>query len=65
LGLDSPCWLCCGSQLLGAIKSWFEGQSLNLFSAPNVMAVIIFAGSSQNYLSVAPTSQGGFWSHGA
>jgi hypothetical protein len=19
-GLDPPCWLCCGSQLLGAIK---------------------------------------------
>jgi hypothetical protein len=26
-----PCWLCHGSQLLGAIKGWFEGQSLNFF----------------------------------
>jgi hypothetical protein len=28
-GLDLPCCLCCSSQLLGAIKGWFEGQSLN------------------------------------
>jgi hypothetical protein len=50
-------------QLLGAIKGWFEDQSLNFFSVPNVMAVIILARSSQNYPSVAPMSQGGFWSH--
>jgi hypothetical protein len=31
LGLDLPCWLCPGSQLLGAIKGWFECQSLNFF----------------------------------
>jgi hypothetical protein len=31
MGLDPPCWLCHGSQLLGAIKGWFEGQSLNFF----------------------------------
>jgi hypothetical protein len=28
---DLPCWLCHGSQLLGATKGWFEGQSLNFF----------------------------------
>jgi hypothetical protein len=50
------CWLCHGSQLLGAIKGWLEGQSLNFFSAPNVMEVIILAKSSQNYPSVAPVS---------
>jgi hypothetical protein len=30
-GLDPPCWLCSGLQLLGAIKGWFEGQSLNFY----------------------------------
>jgi hypothetical protein len=39
--------------------------SLWILSAPNVMAVIIFASSNQNYLNVAPASQGDFWSHGA
>jgi hypothetical protein len=29
--LDPPCWLCSGSQVLGAIKGWFEGQALNFF----------------------------------
>jgi hypothetical protein len=63
-GLDPPCWLCHVSQVLGPIKVWFEGQSLNFFSAPNVVAVIILARSSQNYPSVSPMSQGGFWRHG-
>jgi hypothetical protein len=31
LGLDPPCWLCSRSQLLGAIKGSFVGQSLNFF----------------------------------
>jgi hypothetical protein len=31
LGLDFPFWLCHRSQLLGAIKGWFEDQSLNFF----------------------------------
>jgi hypothetical protein len=31
LGLDSPCLWCHRSQLLGAIKGLFEGQSLNFF----------------------------------
>jgi hypothetical protein len=31
LRLELPCWLCCGLQLLGAIKGLFEGQSLNFF----------------------------------
>jgi hypothetical protein len=28
---DTHCWLCCVGflQLLGAIKGWFKGQSLN------------------------------------
>jgi hypothetical protein len=43
-------------QLLGAIKGW----SLKFFPAPSVTAVIILAGSSQNYPSVASMSQGGF-----
>jgi hypothetical protein len=30
-----------------------------------VIAVIILSRSSQNYPSVVPTSQVGFWSHGA
>jgi hypothetical protein len=59
-GLDLPCWLCSGLQLLGAIKSWFVGQSLHFFHAPVVMAVIILARSSQSYRGVAPISQGGF-----
>jgi hypothetical protein len=54
LGLAPPCWLCHGSQLLGAIKDWFEGQPLNFFPVPNKMAVIILARSSQNYPSVPP-----------
>jgi hypothetical protein len=29
-GLDLTCWL-CRSQLLGAIKGWSVGQSLNFF----------------------------------
>jgi hypothetical protein len=37
--------------------------SLWILSAPNVMAVIL-ARSNQNYPSVAPTSQGGFWNSG-
>jgi hypothetical protein len=45
--------------LLSVIKDWFEDQSLN-FTVPNVMAVVILAGSSQSYPHVAPTSQGGF-----
>jgi hypothetical protein len=31
LGLNPPCWLYSGSQLLGAIKEWFVIQSLNIF----------------------------------
>jgi hypothetical protein len=31
LGLDPPFWLWSRLQLLGAIKGWFEGQSLNFF----------------------------------
>jgi hypothetical protein len=30
-----------------------------------VMVVIILARSNQNYWSVAPASQGGFWNHRA
>jgi hypothetical protein len=26
-----PCWLCSGSQLLGAIKGWVLGQIWNFF----------------------------------
>jgi hypothetical protein len=52
------------SRLLGIIKSWFKGSPW-ILCALNVMAVIILAGSNHNYPSVAPTSQGGFWSHGA
>jgi hypothetical protein len=51
-----PCWLCCGSQLLGAIKGWFVGQSLNFFPTPSVMAVVILATGSHSYPGVAPTS---------
>jgi hypothetical protein len=58
-----PCWLCCGLQLLGETKGWFEGQSLNFFPECHAMAVIILTISGQNYPSVAPTSQGGFWGH--
>jgi hypothetical protein len=36
-------------QLSGAIKDWFGGHSLNFFSVPGVMAVIILVWSSQNY----------------
>jgi hypothetical protein len=46
LVLDPPCCLCSRLQLLGAIKGWFVGQSLNFFPAPGVMAVIILARSS-------------------
>jgi hypothetical protein len=56
--LDPPFWLCSRSQLLGAIKGWFVGQSLNFFPAPSMTAVIILARSSQNYPRVAPISQG-------
>jgi hypothetical protein len=31
LGLNLLCWLCSGLQPLGAIKGYFEGQSLNVF----------------------------------
>jgi hypothetical protein len=37
------------SQLLDAIKGWLEGQSLNFFPVPHVMAVIILSRSGQNY----------------
>jgi hypothetical protein len=30
-GRDPPCWLCSWLQLLGAIKGWFVGLSLNFF----------------------------------
>jgi hypothetical protein len=33
--------------------------------ATNVLVVIILTRSNQNYPSVTPMSQGGFWSHGA
>jgi hypothetical protein len=48
LGPDPLCWMCHQLQLLCAIKGRFKGQSLNFFSAPNVMVVIILARSNQN-----------------
>jgi hypothetical protein len=30
-GPDLPYWLCSRLQLSGAIKGWFQGQSLNFF----------------------------------
>jgi hypothetical protein len=64
LGLDTLCWLYRVGflWLLGAAKSWFKGQSLS-FMWPNVIVIIILARSNQNYPSVVPTSQDGFWSH--
>jgi hypothetical protein len=37
----SPCWLYRGSQLLGVIKGWFVGQSLN-FSLYLVWRQLLF-----------------------
>jgi hypothetical protein len=50
--------------LLGALKG-FVWVSSWILCAPNVLVVIVLARSNQNYPSVAPMSQGGFWSHGA
>jgi hypothetical protein len=36
-----------------------------IICAPNVLSLIILARNNQNYPSVAPNSQGGFWSHRA
>jgi hypothetical protein len=47
-------------QLLGAIKDGFKDKFWVLF-APKVMVDIIFARSNQNYPSVSPVSQDGFW----
>jgi hypothetical protein len=56
--LPMPCWDFPDS----AIKGCF-GVSLWILCTPNVLAVNILYRSNQNYPSVAPTSQGGFWSH--
>jgi hypothetical protein len=55
-------WDFCGCQI--QLK---DDLLVNLWilSVPNVMVVIILARSNQNYPSVAPASQGGFWSHRA
>jgi hypothetical protein len=50
-----PCWLCHGSQLLGAIRGWFKVSLCIFFSAPNVIMAVILVGSNQNYPSVGVT----------
>jgi hypothetical protein len=61
-----PCWLChVGfSQLFMQLKADLR-VSLWIVCAPNVMAVISLTRSNQNYPSVAPVSQDGFWNHWA
>jgi hypothetical protein len=51
-----------GSQLLGATKGWFLGQSLNFFLYLVWWWLLFwdYYRGSQSYPGVAPTSQGGF-----
>jgi hypothetical protein len=50
--------------MLGAIKGCFKDQSLT-FICTLCVGIIILARSNQTCPSVATTSQGDFWSHGA